>query len=241
MVEAKRRVVIVEDQTLMREGLRVLLSSQGNLEVVGEGADGREAIRLAEELKPDLMLLALALPRFSGMESMKELRRVSPRTRIVAMGVERTEECIVSALQAGAYAYVPEDSSSVELFMAIRCVLAGERFLSPTIATPAVTRFLEGRKLFAISSSAGELSSREKEILKLVAEGFRTKQIADFLCISPKTVEKHRANLMKKLGLHSIQALTVFAIRKGMVAQSHHPAFEGGHLGPPAPISAKSG
>ncbi|NWJ40799.1 MAG: response regulator transcription factor [Geothrix sp.] len=241
MAEGRRRVVIVEDQTLMREGLRMLLSTQAHLEIVGEGVDGREAVHLAGQLRPELMVLSLSLPGFEGPDSLMAVRRVSPGTRILALAVDRAEESICSALQAGACGYVMKDSSGEELFQAIESVLAGEKYLSPAIATTVVAHFLGDRKLRPVHAATGDLSDREREVLKLVAEGHRSKAIAEFLGISPKTVEKHRASLMKKLDLHTIQALTALAIKKGLVAQGHRPGLEAGSLGCPDPMATLSG
>lgn len=241
MAEGRRRVVIVEDQTLMREGLRMLLSAQAHLEVVGEGVDGREAVHLAEQLQPELMVLSLSLPGINGSESLRAVRRVSPATRILALAVDRTEESICSALQAGACGYVMKDSTGEELFLAIESVLAGEKYLTPAIATTVLAWFLGDRRPRLVHAAPGDLSDRERKVLKLVAEGYRSKAIAESLCLSPKTVEKHRANLMKKLGLHSVQALTALAIRMGMVAHGHASGFEASTLGCPDPRSTRSG
>jgi two-component system, NarL family, response regulator NreC len=241
LADRKQRVVVIEGQTLFREGLRALLSSQVDLEVVGEGADGREAIHLAEQLKPDLMLLALSLPRSNGLESLKEVQRVSPDTRILVLATERSEEFVAAALQAGALGYGLKDITGDELFLAVKSLVAGERFLSPSIAAALMARFLGETKLLPNSSAPDDLSVREREILKLVAEGFRTRSIGDFLCISPRTVEKHRANLMKKLDMHSIQALTGYAIRKGMVAHCPDQSGDNSPPGSRSPSQSDSG
>ncbi len=240
MAEGRRRIVIVEDQTLMREGLRMLLSAQIHLEVVGEGVDGREAVHLAGQLQPELMVLSLTLPGFDGPESLRAVRRVSPGTRILALALDRSEEAICSALQAGACGYVMKDSSGEELFLAIESVLAGEKYLTPAIAATVVTHLLGHRRLRPAPAATGDLSDREREVLKLVAEGYRSKTIAEALGLSPKTVEKHRANLMKKLGLTSIQALTALAIRKGLVTPVQDSRLEGSALGCPEPKSPQS-
>lgn len=223
MAEGRRRLVIVEAQTLMREALRMLLSSQANLEVVGEGTDGPEAVHLAKMLQPDLMVLSLALPGIDGPASLRAVQGVSPATRILALATDRSEEAICSALQAGACGYVMEDASGEELFLAIGSMPAGEKYLTPAIATTVLVHFLGNRKLRRVPAATGDLSDREREVLKLIAEGHRMKAIAELLCLSPKTVEKHRASLMKKLGLHSVQALTALAIRKGLVVNGAEP------------------
>jgi RNA polymerase sigma factor (sigma-70 family) len=241
MADGRHRVVIVEDQTLMREGLRSLLSSRARLEVVGEGADGGEAVRLAEQLRPDLLLLSLALPRGDGSEIMMAVRRVSPGTRILALALDSAEEPICSALQAGASGIVLKDSSGPELFMAIDSLLAGENYLAPAIATTLVTHLLGNRKQPNVNAALEDLSDREREILRLVAEGYRSRAIAELLGITAQTVEKHRANLMRKLGLPTVQALTALAIKKGLVAHSQRPQPGPSPTGSPDPMSTLSG
>lgn len=216
--ERKKRIVIAEDHTILREGLKSLLSSSPDLDIVGEAADGREAIRRCLELKPDLLLLDLSMPRLGGIEAIGEVRRQVPVTKILVLTVHKTEEYVLASLRAGATGYVLKDATHQELLAAIRTVLAGKRYLSPDIADKVIDGYLMGRKTEATSSPWERLTPREREVLKLVAEGSKNREIADFLCISMKTVEKHRDSLMKKLDLHSIAALTAYAIEKGLVS-----------------------
>jgi len=215
----KARIVIAEDHTILREGLRSLLSSNPNFEIVGEAGDGREAIRCAEKFKPDLILTDLSMPRMNGMEAIKEIKRGSPASRVLVLTVHRAEEYILAAFRAGADGYILKDSTHSELIMAVKKVLSGKPYISPEITDKVIEGYLEGKKTLKSRTSWETLTQREREILKLIAEGYRNKQIADDLCISVKTVEKHRANLMEKLDLHSIQALTAFAIEKGVVSR----------------------
>jgi two-component system response regulator NreC len=215
----KGKIVIAEDHTILREGLRALLSSQEDLDVVGEAEDGREAIRQVEELAPDLILMDLSMPKMNGVEAIREIRRRVPETKILALTVHKAEEFIVEVLQAGADGYIPKDASSNELMMAIKSVLMGKRYLSPSVSKVVIEGYLESRQTFASSTPWETLTKREREILKLIAEGHKNKEIADFLCISVKTVEKHRANLMKKLDLHSAAALTAYAMERGLVTR----------------------
>lgn len=217
--EPRHRLVIADDHTILREGLKALMASRPDLEVVGEATDGREAIRCAEELKPDLMLLDLSMPRSNGLEALKEIKRVSPGTKVLVLTVHKTEDYVFTALQAGADGYVLKDSSAAELTLAVRSVLNSERYLSPAIASTVVTGYLGVKDPTAMRPSFDELTTREREVLKLIAEGYRTKDIAEYLCISPKTVEKHRANLMDRLKLRTVSALTVYAIEKGLVTR----------------------
>jgi DNA-binding NarL/FixJ family response regulator len=213
----KIRIVIAEDHTIIREGLRALLSSNPNFEIVGEAKDGREAIRCVEKIKPDLILTDLSMPRMNGMEAIKEIKRESPRTKILVLTVHKAEEYILAAFRAGAEGYLLKDSTHAELVMAVNKVLSGKHYISPEISDKVVEGYLEGKKTLKARTSWETLTQREREILKLIAEGYKNKEIADDLCISVKTVEKHRANLMEKLDLHNVQALTAFAIDKGLV------------------------
>lgn len=217
--EQRYRLVIAEDHTILREGLKALLSSRPDLEVVGEAADGREAVRWAQELTPDLMMLDLSMPRSNGLEALKEIKRISPHTKVLVLTVHKTEDYVFTALQAGADGYVLKDSSASELMLAVRSVLNGERYLGPAIASTVVSGYLGTKDATALRPAFDELSTREREVLKLIAEGYRTKDIAEYLCISPKTVEKHRANLMDRLKLHTVSALTTYAIEKGLVTK----------------------
>jgi RNA polymerase sigma factor (sigma-70 family) len=215
----KSRIVIAEDHTILREGLRSLLSSHPEFEIVGEAEDGREAIQCVEKFKPDLILTDLSMPRMNGMEAIKEIKRQSPETKILVLTVHKTEEYILATLQAGADGYLLKDSTHAELLMAVKHVLGGKRYISPGISDKVLEGYLEGKKTLRTHTTWETLTQREREILKLIAEGYKNKEIAEDLCISPKTVEKHRANLMEKLDLHSIQALTAFAIGKGLVSK----------------------
>ncbi len=216
---SKYRIVIAEDHTILREGLKFLLSSNPDFEVVGEAEDGREAIRCVEKLKPNLILTDLSMPRMNGMDAIREIRRKSPETKILVLTVHKTEEYILATLRAGADGYLLKDSTHAELLTAVKHVLGGKRYISPGISDKVLEGYLEGKRAIKSRTSWETLTKREREILKLIAEGYRNKEIADDLCISVKTVEKHRANLMEKLNLHNVQALTTFAIEKGLVSR----------------------
>lgn len=218
-MKEKQRIVIAEDHTILREGLRALLSSNPNFDIVGEAEDGQNAIRCVEKLKPHLILMDLSMPRMDGMEAIREIKRRCPETKILALTVHKTEEYILATLQAGADGYVLKDATHTELLMAINSVLLGKSYLSPEVSEKVIEGYLEGRKTLKSSSSWDTLTPREREILKLIGEGYKNKEIADYLCISVKTVEKHRANLMKKLDLHNASALTAFAMEKGLITK----------------------
>jgi len=215
----KQRIVIAEDHTILREGLRALLSADPDLEIVGEAEDGQDAIRCVEKLKPSLVLMDLSMPRMNGMDAIKEIKKRTPGAKILVLTVHKTDEYIVATLEAGADGYVLKDSTNAELKMAIKSVLGGKFYISPGISAKVIEGYLENRRPQRAATPWDSLTSREKGILKLIAEGYKNKEIADFLCISVKTVEKHRANLMQKLDLHSVSALTALAIEKGLIAR----------------------
>jgi DNA-binding NarL/FixJ family response regulator len=218
-MDEKKRIVLAEDQTILRKGLRSLLTPSEGLEIVGEAADGLEAIRCVEGLKPDLLLLDLSMPRMTGIAVMKDIKRRFPETKILALTIHKSEEHILAAFEAGADGYCLKDAKEDELMTAIGTVLSGKRFISPGIADQVLVGYMEGRKTLRSTSSWDSLTQREKEVLKLVAEGHKSKEIADLLCISWKTVEKHRANIMDKLDLHTASSLTAYAIEKGLVTK----------------------
>jgi DNA-binding NarL/FixJ family response regulator len=219
-MSTKSRVVIAEDHTILREGLRALLSAEPDFEVVGEAEDGQEAIRMVEKLSPNLILMDLSMPRMNGLDAIREIKKKSASTKILVLTVHKTDEYILATLQAGADGYILKDSTHAELGMAIRTVLGGKFYLSPGISEKIIEGYLAGNKPSKSSTTPWEaLTTRERGILKLIAEGYKNKDIAEYLCISVKTVEKHRANLMQKLDLHSVSALTALAIEKGLVTK----------------------
>ena len=213
------RVIIAEDHTILREGLRALLSSDSRFEVVAEAEDGRAAVKFCEDHLPDLLLIDLSMPRMNGLEAIKEIKKNNSEIKIIALTVHRTEEYILATLQAGANGYVLKDATHSELMMAMEHVMAGKRYLSPGVSEKVIEGYLEGKKLSKGITAWDTLTSREREILKLIAEGHKNKGIAKDLCISTKTVEKHRANLMKKLDLHNTAELTAYAMEKGLAVK----------------------
>lgn len=211
------RIVLAEDHTIIREGLRSLLSAEAGFEVVGEAADGREAIECVVKLSPDIILMDLSMPRMDGMEAIRHIKKRCPDTKILVLTVHKNEEYILATFQAGADGYVLKYVSHAELVSAIRTVLRGEPYLSPAVSQVVLDGYLEGKSSPSPVSSWDMLTSREREILKLVAEGYKNREIADMLCISAKTAATHRANIMKKLDLHSASALTAYAMEKGLI------------------------
>jgi len=211
--------VIAEDHRILREGLRSLLSSNPAFEIVGEAENGREAVRRVEELKPSLILMDLSMPKMDGLDAIEEIKKRCPDTKVLVLTVHKAEEYVYASLKSGADGYLLKDATRAELVLAVENVLGNKSYISPGISGKLVATYLEGRGPLESDSSLGLLTPRERQILKLIGEGHRNKEIADYLCISPKTVEKHRANLMKKLDLHSAAALTAFAMEKGLTTR----------------------
>jgi DNA-binding NarL/FixJ family response regulator len=214
-----RKIIVAEDHKILREGLISLLAGSGDIKVVGEAEDGLEAIRRVDQVHPDLVLLDLSMPRMDGLSAIKEIKTRSPETKILALTIHESEDFILEAFKSGADGYCLKDASSSELLMAIKSVLSGKRYLSPGISDKVLEGYIEGRKTLKTSSSWDTITQREREILKLVGEGYKNKEIADFLYISTKTVEKHRSNIMRKLDVHTASGLTALAIEKGLVTK----------------------
>ncbi len=216
----KKKIIIGEDQKIVREGLKALLSSSEDFEVVGDAEDGLEAIRNVKKHKPDLLLIDISMPKMSGISVIKDIKAQIPETKILVLTVHESEEYILEAFQSGADGYCLKDAGYSELVMAIKSVLSGNPYISPGISQKVLEGYLEDREPQKPSSSWDRLTKREKEILKLIGEGYKSREIAGYLCISPKTVGKHRSNIMRKLDLHTASALTAYAIEKGLVDKS---------------------
>ena len=210
-------ILIVDDHALMRNGLEAMLASEPAYEVVGVAADGMTAIHSVAELKPDIVLMDLTMPRTSGMDAIVQIKRQYPQTKIVALTFHKEEKYIHATLEAGADAYVLKDDSRTELFNALANVATGNNYLSPSIVDRVVAGYLSGGDTPSAKPSWEVLTKREREVIKLIAEGKRTKEIAEYLSLSPKTIEKHRTNLMRKLDLHNVSEVTVYAIKNGFV------------------------
>jgi two-component system response regulator NreC len=216
-MEQKHRILIVDDHTLFRAGLRALLAQDPGIEVVGEAADGRDAISAVGRLAPHLVLMDLTMPSMNGMEAMTEIKRRYPDMRVLVMTLHKTEDYVHAALKAGADGYILKDATQEEFRAAIRTVLQGKSYLSMDVSAKVVTGYLGRRRPADGSSVYDSLTHREREVLKLVAEAKSNKFIAEFLSLSVKTVEKHRSNLMAKLDLHNASGLTAYAMEKGLV------------------------
>lgn len=213
-------IILADDHSILRAGLRSILNSQPNFEVVAEVDNGKDALQSALSLKPDLLLTDISMPKTNGTECISELKKRLPDIKVLVLTMHSGEDYIHAALKAGANGYILKDDGHDELLNAINNVLDGKTHLSPNICGSVVDSYLNTSNQVKHTTSWDILTHREREILKLIAEGYRNKDIAEYLIISVKTVEKHRSNLMKKLNLHNISSLTNYAIKNGFVESS---------------------
>lgn len=211
------RLLLVDDHAIVRAGLRMLLESQPDMEIVGECENGRDAVRRALELKPDVILMDIALPDIPGYEATRMVKKELPDVTILALTMHESDEYFFEMLNAGASGYVPKKAAPTELVNAIRVVHAGGVYLYPSLAKTLVKDYLNHAEQGGDDIPFDGLTEREREVLKLIADGLSNQEVADKLVISVKTVERHRANILAKLGLHSRTALVKYAIRKGLI------------------------
>lgn len=215
----KKTILIIDDHPLFREGLKAIIERDNRFEVVGEAGNGREGLRLAKELKPDLALVDMSLPDQSGIQLTRELKNASLKTRIMIITMHSKVDYIVKAFRAGATGYVVKESASERLLQGMDTVLKGEYFMDSSVSHKVVKKLMQfpekGAKI--TDASYDTLTPREQEIMVLLAEGLSSKEIADKLFISPKTVDNHRSNIFRKLNLHSVIELIRYAARLGII------------------------
>lgn len=210
------RLLLVDDHAVVRSGLRMLLENERDVEIIGEAASAHEAIEAALQLRPNVILMDIGLPDLSGIDATREIKKRIPEVCIVALTIHEDEEYFFKMLEAGATGYVPKRAAPDELLTAIRAAAIGEVYLYPSLAKLLVRDFLSGGRPSAEQTSS-ELTDREGEVLAYLAEGANNEEIAAALVISPKTVARHRENIMRKLNLHSRSELVRYAIRKGII------------------------
>jgi len=212
------RIVLADDHIVMRNGLRLLLERQPDFEVVGEAADGRQTVEICDGLRPDVVVLDIAMPNLNGIEAARQISAKLPHTAIVILSMHSDEGYVLRALKAGARAYLLKDSAETDLINAIRVVTEGKAFFSPAISKMLVDDYVRRLQQRGVEDSYELLTTREREILQLLAEGKSNKEVANVLSLSLYTVETHRGNILQKLNLHSVPELILYAVRKGVIS-----------------------
>lgn len=209
-------VYIADDHTVVRDGLKILLNEQPDIEVVGDAADGRETVRQVIELLPDVVLMDINMPELNGIEATRQIKEGSPSTHVVILSMYATQEHIFRALKAGARGYLLKESAGIEVVKAVREVISGKRYLSEKISEEVINEYVRLRDRVDEEDLLSRLSPREREVLQLVVEGNSSAEIAETLYLSPKTVETYRSRLMQKLEIHDIPGLVKFALQHGL-------------------------
>ncbi len=212
------RILLADDHTIMRNGLRLLLERQPDFSVVGEASNGREAVDLADLKAPDIVIMDVAMPMMNGIEATARITAASPKIAVVILSMHSDESYVLRALKAGARGYLLKDSAEGDLIGAVRAVAANKAFFSPAVSKVLAEDYLRQMRQRGVEDSYDLLTARERELLQLVAEGRSTKDIAALLSLSPYTIETHRGNLMSKLNVHSVPELILYAVRKRIIS-----------------------
>ncbi len=212
----KIKILIVDDHAILRDGIRALLSLYEDIEIVGEASEGKEAIDKAQELSPDVVIMDIAMPGMDGLEATRRLKKKAPKVKVLALTQHDNKEYVLSIVKAGAAGYVPKKALGSELVTAIKAVHRDESFLHPSATAALIEDYLQQAK--GEEDPYDRLTAREREVLKLIADGLTSREIADMLFISLKTVLGHRAEIMEKLNLHNRTELIKYAMRKGLVS-----------------------
>ena len=210
-------IILVDDHVIMRDGLRHLLDEESDIEVIGEADNGRKAVKLALEKKPDIVIMDIAMQDMNGIEATRQIKSNNPEIKVIALSMHSERQIVVGVFRAGASGYLLKESSGLELVDAIRTIHLGRKYLSQKISDIVLQEISDVKK-DTKEIGVDVLTNRECEILQLISEGNSTKKIAEVLFISPKTVESHRANIMEKLNIHNIPELTKYAIRAGLTS-----------------------
>jgi two-component system response regulator NreC len=214
----KLRILLGDDHTLLRQGLRKILQERPDWDVVAEAGDGREAVRQALALQPDVAILDIGMPLMNGIESTRQIVRRRPETHVLILSMHANEAYIIQALKAGAKGYLLKDSADTELIRGVEVVASGKSFFSPAVAKVMLDDYVRHLAEKGIADRFDSLSEREREIFQLVAEGRSTKEIAELLSVSPATIETHRAHVLQKLDVHNTAELVLYAVRRGVIS-----------------------
>ena len=215
---SKVHILIADDHGIVRKGLRLQLEQNSDFQVVGEAADGRDAVRMAEELKPDVVVMDIAMPNLNGIQAAAQIVKRNPRIGIIVLSMHSDESYLIRALAAGAKGYLLKDSAEVDLYRAVQVVAQGKPFFSPAIANTLLEDYMRQLQQRGLQDSYDLLTAREKEILQLLAEGKSNKEVATALDLSTSTVETHRTRIMQKLDLHSSAEIVLYAVRKKIIS-----------------------
>lgn len=214
---SKIRVLIVDDHTIVREGIRLLLEAQPDIQVVGEASEGGEALEKVRQLQPDIVLMDIGMPGMNGLVATQQIKKLNANVHVVALTVHEADDYFFRILNAGASGYVLKGAESAELLSAIRAAYRGDIFLHPAMAGKLVRDYLRRAGADEEKATYGGLTEREREVLKLIAEGYTNQEIANLLTLSPNTVQTHRAHIMEKLNLHNRTELIKYALRQGII------------------------
>jgi DNA-binding NarL/FixJ family response regulator len=212
------RIVLADDHSVMRSGLRALLQQHADMQVVGEASDGREAMSLVESLRPDVVVLDITMPLLNGIDAARQMAAKQLGTSVIMLSMHSDESYVLRAMKAGVRGYLLKESAEIDLLQAIRAVTQGQAFFSPAVSRMLAEDYVRQLQDREIEDSYDLLSTREREVLQLIAEGKSNKEVANFLKLSLYTVETHRSNILQKLNLHSVPDLILYAVRKGVIA-----------------------
>jgi DNA-binding NarL/FixJ family response regulator len=217
MIDKKITIFLADDHTIVRQGLVKLLEAEPNLQVLGEAENGREAVRKVEELKPDIVLMDIAMPLLNGIEATRQIKKICPQTKVIILSMHSHDLYINELFSLGASGYLLKNSTGADIIKAIHVAITGDTFLSPSISRRVIQDYVSMKKKSPQEILYSKLSNREREVFQMIAEGRSTKEISDILCVSPSTIKTHRSNIMEKLKMNNTSQLIQFAIHLGLV------------------------
>ncbi len=217
MADRVVKIILADDHTIVREGLAKLLEGEPDLKVVGEAEDGRQAVSQVEKFKPDIVLMDIAMPNLNGIEATRQIKKISPQTKVIILSMHSHDRYINELFGLGASGYLLKNATGTDIINAIQAALQGNTYLSPSISRRVIENYISMKSKSSQDDYYSKLSDREREVFQMIAEGRSTREISDILCVSPSTVKTHRANIMEKLKMDNISQLIQFAIHLGIV------------------------